>query len=146
MNDITDQVVQKYMEMQMLFRRNILTQSKLPMSIIHYATLSVLTKIGPVSLKKLSESLNITPASASVLVQKLQKEGLVQKKNDKNDKRSIRVLSTLKGQQKIKKAYAHMKKYGRSLFLDLTEKDKKDFIRILNTVLQNNAETKDISQ
>lgn len=85
---------------------------------------------GP-TMKDLSAYLNITPPSVTSIVNNLIKLNLIKKIRDTQDKRSIRLILTSKGGRELHKGFNSAKNCLEKRLSYLSEKDKKEFIRIL---------------
>lgn len=66
-----------------------------------FQVLEVLSKTGPIPLKRISEMLMVTGANITCVVDNLEKEGLVERIHSKEDRRVILADLTEKGKSKI---------------------------------------------
>lgn len=96
-----------------------------------FALLEILMHNGPLPVNEIGSRVLLKSASMTVAVDRLEKKGLVERKNDAKDRRARIVHLTGKGSKLIKKAWdlhtADMEKITESL----SEKERKDLVRIL---------------
>lgn len=93
------------------------------------------------SLKELAEKLEIKPATATVMVQRMEKSGLVIKKSDEKDQRVSRIFITNKGYDICKKSEEIKEQMERECFEGFTVEEKIIFRRLL-LQMGNNIEEK----
>lgn len=70
-----------------------------PLSLVHLHVLAVLDEDGPVPMRALAESLDVSQASATGIVDRMVQRGLVERRRDDEDRRVIRVASTAAGRE-----------------------------------------------
>ncbi|HSD98263.1 MAG TPA: MarR family transcriptional regulator [Patescibacteria group bacterium] len=101
------------------------------LSIVQLQTLIFLAKTTSSSMTDIAQYLHIELPSATTLVENLVKTGLVSKKQDKNDKRSVHIFLTVKGKRLLQKAKKERGKRLSVLLTTLTATEKKQFLLIL---------------
>jgi len=91
-------------------------------------------------MKDVAEYLNITPPSATFLVNNLIKLGLVKRVYDADDKRIVRLGISNKGKKELQAGFAKSKKHLHKRLSLLSAKERQDFILILKklSLLVNN--------
>ena len=94
-----------------------------------YRVLDILDRVGKITVSDLSRKLDVTRATMSVLVAKLQKAGLVTYLDNKVDRRSFYVKLTDTGQTRLRSAEQAFQLMQKSLCRTLPE----DVIEALNT-------------
>ena len=70
------------------------------------SALSVVVFVGPISLRDLAVAEGVTPPTMTRLVDALEAEGLVERRDDPSDKRAIRIRATAKGTKLLMRARA----------------------------------------
>lgn len=85
-----------------------------------YRVLDVLDKSGKITVSDLSRNMNVSRATMSVLIAKLQKSGLIESLDNRLDKRSFYLLLTPAGLAKFKSAEAAVNLVRRNLEQTLT--------------------------
>jgi DNA-binding MarR family transcriptional regulator len=95
-------------------------------------TLSFVYRSTNPNIKEISKYLHITPPSVTSMVNNLVKLKLLKRKTSGCDKRSKNILLTTKGEKELHKGYALAKKCLEKRLDYLSEKDKKEFIRIIS--------------
>ncbi|MEM3670253.1 MAG: MarR family transcriptional regulator [Thermoprotei archaeon] len=73
-------------------------------SLIEVKVLYLLKQQGPVSMARISGELMITPAGATVMVDRLEERGFLRRVHSKDDRRVVYVKLTRKGEEKLEKA------------------------------------------
>ena len=121
----------------MLFKRKItdsfLKESKnLGFSPSHFEILIYLHEKGPVTMKSIASLLNITPPSASSLVDKLVSKKLVTRVSLDNDRRTVHVKLGEEAHQLFAKIHKKKMIWFGKMLNKLDKKEKEDLVRILN--------------
>jgi len=81
-------------------------------------------------LKDVANFLCITPASATSLINRLVKAGMLERHFDKNDRRVIRLFITPKGKEALKKEFRKSSLRLRKILTKLNQKEQENLIRI----------------
>lgn len=92
--------------------------------------LQLLSEEGTMTQRDLTERLGIQPGSASEVIGKLEKAGLVERKSHEEDRRTANIILTDAG-----KEAAAEKQEKPELLKDLTEEEKQQFLSILERIL-----------
>ena len=87
--------------------------------------------------KNLSIKLNITPASVSVIVNKLESEGLLKRIPDEKDGRKFNLLLTEKGQNLVPKIRKSWLKLQKEITNEFTENENANLLYLLQKVEKN---------
>lgn len=87
-------------------------------------------------MKDVSEYLCVAPPSATALIDHLAKAEYLARVSDKNDRRIVRLEMTKKGKQELKKSYQLMAKHLREVLAVLNEKERENFITILEKLYE----------
>lgn len=97
------------------------------------ALLSVLLRNGPTKMSEVGRHLNVSKPNITFLVDKLEKQKLICRDNDKSDRRVINIRLTDEGREEInrKKSILHDKIKSRLRLL--TEKELDDLQRSMET-------------
>lgn len=70
-------------------------------TLTQYRSLVVLASRGPQGIATLAEAVSVTPPTASRLVERLVKKGLVRRRTDRHDRRQVRIALTESGRHLI---------------------------------------------
>ena len=70
-------------------------------TLTQYRSLVVLASRGPQSMATLAEAVAVTPATASRMCDRLVKKGLVRRRNDRHDRRQVRLALTETGRHLV---------------------------------------------
>jgi DNA-binding MarR family transcriptional regulator len=81
-------------------------------------------------MKDVADFLNITPPSATALIDSLVSQKYLKRIPDKNDRRIIRLAETLKGEKTLKQGMAIMKKGMKEIFSKLSKNEINNLIAI----------------
>lgn len=76
-----------------------------------------------VSQKEISEILKISAPTVAVSVKRLEKAGMVERRNDEKDQRILRVYLTEKGKRITETARAHVEENEKALFHGFSESE-----------------------
>lgn len=96
-----------------------------------FGVLEVLSKTGPVPLKKISEEMMVTGANITCVVDNLEKEGFVKRVPSKEDRRVILAELTQTGKAKIDSIIPEYSESMVSLTSVLSEHEQKELTRLL---------------
>src|SRR6266496_3526024 len=89
----------------------------------------------PVGMSELAESLGMSPRNMTVLVDGLEKAGLVDRVRHQRDRRVTVVAITVAGRQLAKTALGPSRVATAKLFLDLTPDEQTELLRLLRKLL-----------
>lgn len=94
--------------------------------------LGMLMKHNDVAQKELAQWLNIRPASLTDLLEKLERDQLIVRSRDQNDRRVVRVSITEKGQQIVRQNIQVRREIEATMFGSLSGSE----IQTMTTILQ----------
>jgi len=89
------------------------------------------------SQKELSEKLSIQPATITMMVRRMTKAGLLERRQDTKDQRISRVYLTEQGKDVRKKVAAAVDEIEKECFKDFTEQEEELLGRLLFKMKQN---------
>ncbi|HHX60909.1 MAG TPA: winged helix-turn-helix transcriptional regulator [Epulopiscium sp.] len=89
------------------------------------------------SQKELSEKLGIQPATITMMVKRMVKAGLIEKKQDQEDQRVSRIYLTKEGKDTRERVAIIAKKIEEECFSSLTDEDKEVFGKLLIKMREN---------
>jgi DNA-binding MarR family transcriptional regulator len=81
-------------------------------------------------MKEVAGFLSITPPSATPLINRLVKLGMLERCSDKDDRRAIRLSLTPKGQEMLKKEFKKVTDRMRKTLMMLNNKEQKNLVEI----------------
>ena len=99
--------------------------------------LFALQKREGISNSELAEFLNITPATLTNKIKRMEKAGLVIRKRDSTDKRFSRIYMTDKGRGVMKQLKASIKEIENNLFKGFSEAEISELWRLVERILLN---------
>ena len=94
--------------------------------------LGVLDRKGPQIMSALSDELVVTPRNVTVLVDALEASGLVRRQAHPIDRRAIVIELTPQGVETCGAMYTQHSEAVAELFSDLSTKDQRELLRLLN--------------
>jgi DNA-binding MarR family transcriptional regulator len=80
-------------------------------SLVHVNVLTSLDIDGPLSMTRLAETMDVSDASATGIVDRMEKRGLVERRRDASDRRVVLVCPTERGLQVFRDMDAHRRKF-----------------------------------
>ncbi|MBW4829294.1 MAG: MarR family transcriptional regulator [Clostridiaceae bacterium] len=86
--------------------------------------LFILNKEGGKSQSELAEKLQVKPSTITVMLKRMEKEGIVERRKDELDQRIIRVYITEKGRKLCNEATKVMDKVQKECFENITTEEK----------------------
>ena len=99
--------------------------------------LAILGKNEEYSQKEIAQILGVKPPTVTVSIQRLEKMGMVCRKQDEHDKRITRIRLTDKGNEVIQKGLATMHETEKYLFRNFSETELCLMRRFFNQLLEN---------
>jgi DNA-binding MarR family transcriptional regulator len=104
---------------------------------LHIVTLKYIREKKPL-MKEIADFLGITPPSATSLVDTLAKAGMVNRLDDPNDRRSVQLEITAKGEKLIEEGMTKMKELMKKNLEVLTEDEQESLSKILAKIINSN--------
>jgi MarR family transcriptional regulator, organic hydroperoxide resistance regulator len=93
-----------------------------------------------ITQRELVETLHVSPPTASVILQKMEQHGLIERWNDEADQRLSRIRMTPKGRELSGKLSEKFSDYTQATLGSMPEADRREFARLLG-VFADNMET-----
>jgi DNA-binding MarR family transcriptional regulator len=98
------------------------------LSIVHLSVLAALEAHGPLSMTKLAEALNVSVASATGIVTRMEKRGVVRRRHAEDDRRVVLVEVTSAGAKVARVMEKHRNQRLRTLLDGLTDDELASFL------------------
>ena len=98
--------------------------------------MNMLKENGELSQKEIAETLDIRPQSLSELLVKMENDGFISRRQDKDDKRVIVVALTEKGEEQLVVLRQANREHAEKLFSLLNDEEKDALIAILKKLTQ----------
>lgn len=115
-------------------RRQMKLIAKENLTLPQFIILGYLQKEQECKMSQLADFMQVSLPTATGLVDKLVRQKLVLRLPDPKDRRIVRIRLTGQGQRLIKKIQAQRHKTIKELFSQISEFDRKEYLRILNNV------------
>lgn len=87
-----------------------------------------------IKLSDISKHLMVTAPTVTQLIKNLEKQGFIERKTDENDKRSVRVKLTDKGQNEVNKTWTEFMNNYHEIVEHIGEEKTKDLIDLLSII------------
>jgi DNA-binding MarR family transcriptional regulator len=100
------------------------------LSVLQLETLAYIKEEKPL-MKEVADYLCITPPSATSLINKLVKAGMIKRVSDKQDRRIIRLQITAKGEIKFKQEFKKVSAHIKRVLEKLNKKERENLAKIL---------------
>ena len=100
-----------------------------PISLVHLLVLHVMEHEGAQSMRALSEAIGASQASATGIVDRMERRGLVRRERDEADRRVIRVALTDEGRGLLSGFASERRETLGELLDDLTERELEGLLR-----------------
>ncbi len=100
-------------------------------------TVEILSSQGALKMKELAEKMGITTGTLTVLVDRLEDAGMVERKPHETDRRSIRVLLTEKGLAHAREHHKLHNRLTQELISDMSPEEMEGLARCLRKMLAN---------
>lgn len=100
-----------------------------PLSLVHLHVMTVLDAEGPQPMRALAESLDVSQASTTGIVDRMEQRGLVERHRDDEDRRVIRVELTGTGRRMVEGVAAERRGRLARLLEELTDDELEGFLR-----------------
>ncbi|HEY5486032.1 MAG TPA: MarR family transcriptional regulator [Candidatus Limnocylindrales bacterium] len=93
------------------------------LSLVHLNVLTALEAEGPLSMKRLAEAMDVSDASATGIVDRMEKRGLVERRHGTEDRRVVRVHTTEAGFQVFRDMATHRREGLTKVLAELTQEE-----------------------
>jgi DNA-binding MarR family transcriptional regulator len=90
-------------------------------SMVHLQVLGLLDESGPLPMRSLAEALDVSQASATGIVDRMEQRGLVERRRDADDRRVVRAAITDEGRRLIAGMAAERRDHLARILDDLTD-------------------------
>ena len=98
------------------------------LSLVHLHVMSLLEMDGPLPMRVLSEALDVSQASATGIVDRMEQRGLVERQRDDGDRRIVRVALTDEGRQLVAGFATERREHLLRLLDELTDEELAAFL------------------
>lgn len=110
------------------------------LSIIQLHVLTILEGEGPVSMSRLADALDVSVASATGIVDRMEQRGLVERRHDDNDRRVVLVHPTRAGEAVFTELEHHRRTMLREVLSRLTNEELKSCLVGMRAMARARAE------
>jgi DNA-binding MarR family transcriptional regulator len=100
--------------------------------------------LAPLRMADLAERLDVVPRSATTMIDALESAGLVERRPDTTDRRSIRLVVTKEGSGLLDRLRARREAKAEELFGKLTAAEQEELARMLERVLDDEPQAEQV--
>jgi MarR family 2-MHQ and catechol resistance regulon transcriptional repressor len=93
------------------------------LSLVHLNVLTALESEGPLAMKRLAEAMDVSDASATGIVDRMEKRGLVERRHGTEDRRVVRVYPTPAGKQVFSDMATHRREMLAAVLKELSAEE-----------------------
>jgi MarR family 2-MHQ and catechol resistance regulon transcriptional repressor len=93
------------------------------LSLVHLNVLATLESDGPMPMSRLAEAMDVSDASATGIVDRLEKRGLVERRHGTADRRTVLVHPTDAGEQVFRDMAEHRRDFLTKVLAELTDEE-----------------------
>lgn len=135
-------IVEAIFALARLLKEQISTDLKIVhLSILQLQALVLIHQHPDISMSDIANYFKIELPSATSLITKLVKMKLAVRKADKNDRRLVKISLTSQGESLLEEGMKCRTKRMEKIVSYLSDKDKRDFLRILQTLIKTMEKT-----
>jgi len=98
------------------------------LSLVHLHVLAILDIEGPLAMRALAESLDVSQASMTGIVDRMEQRGLVERQRDEEDRRVVRVSLTDEGRKMVGGMAAERRERLSEILDDMTDEELAGFL------------------
>jgi DNA-binding MarR family transcriptional regulator len=98
------------------------------LSLVHLNVISILDADGPLPMSQLAEALDVSQASTTGIVDRMEQRGLIERQRDDDDRRVTRVALTERGRVVIERLGAERREKLGRLLEELTDDELEAFL------------------
>ncbi len=135
-NDQIGQIIDLIFTIRRLMHGKVEEKKKCAVPFLHLIALRYIKEEEPL-MKDFADFLAITPPSATSLIDTLIKTGLVERREDENDRRSVKIAVTLKGEEYFKNGTDILAQRMRKGLERLGQKEQIELAGILKKLIDN---------
>lgn len=104
---------------------------KTSLTVPQFAVIECLGHLGELSIGELTKKQLVTGGNITLILDNLEKEGLIKRRRLQENRRVVKVMLTEKGREKFKKIFPPHAKYITNLFSVMKEKEQKELADLL---------------
>ena len=105
-----------------------------PLSALQLRTVLFINQTGKTSMKDLAEYFGVTAPTATAMIDHLEREKLIKRPPDRNDRRITLINITAKGEKRAAQALKHIRDKMDEAMAKLNAQEKSQFIKLLKKI------------
>ena len=137
MKDVTLELVEMIFKVTQLMKKEITSDNKkATLSAPQFYTLMLINRRENISMSEVASDFHIELPSATSMINKLSKLGLVRRIEDENDRRLVRLTLTKKGKMVLRKATNQRKNKLKGFLSQLSDDNKLKLLSVLQSSIE----------
>ena len=134
-NELNQEIIDAMSKVMRIMKHSASIDEKEPQVTTHqFEALWCIKKSKQAHMREIADHFSTTMPTATSLIDKLILAKLVRRRNDIKDRRIVKISLTGRGEHMLKDMARHRERKISKMLSYLSEKDKKDLLRILNTI------------
>lgn len=133
-DDVVQSIWRVFPPVFRLIRQNWQRGKHSEFSVYHYEIMGILFERGDMSMTEIGRFLGITKSNITPLIDKLVSNDMVERFNDKTDRRIIKVALTKKGEKFLMDGKENTKQEYKNLFADFSREEIDELTRSLGEI------------
>ena len=136
--DTNQQLITSMQNMARLIKREVFLHKGCDQSISHseVEVMFFLKEKKTATMKAIADHLKVKPASVTPVVERMFKKKILTRTPDKKDRRIIYISLTKGGLNMLVRKQKQMHGYIKNFFQKVSEKNKKELLKIINTIVK----------
>lgn len=131
------EIVELFWSMSKMFKQHLdRTSPAFYLTIAQLESLRYVAEHKTLTMRELADCLDVTPPSATAMVDHLVKSNLLRRRHSPKDRRGVNLTLTAKGQTIYKKAMAERCRWFTNLIKNLNDKERAELVKILKKMSQ----------
>jgi DNA-binding MarR family transcriptional regulator len=136
--DTNEQLLTSMQNMGRLIRREVFLRKDCSQDFSHseIEVMFFLKEKKTATMRAIADHLRVKPASVTPVIEKMFKKKMLSRTPDKKDRRIIYISLTKSGLKTFIEKQKEMHKHIKKFFQKISEKNKKELLRIINTIVK----------
>src|SRR3990172_5882015 len=130
-SSVADQVLEVIPLVMRVIRKEFRSQRDPELTLPEFRSLAFVNRSAGCSLNEVAEHIGLEPPTASKLVENLVQRGLVNREEDRNDRRRVQLSISPKGKKSMDAAYEHTREFLTERLGHLAENEREEVLRAI---------------
>ncbi len=130
-SSVADQVLEVIPLVMRVIRKEFRSQRDPELTLPEFRSLAFVNRSAGCSLNEVAEHIGLEPPTASKLVENLVQRGLVNREEDRNDRRRVQLSISPKGKKSIDAAFEHTREFLAERLIHLKEPEREELLQAI---------------